>query len=168
MMKHFFGNAPLRKTHHPLYPPRLPLIIKPHHRIIFQCRPKRIQQKHYVENQTCSQCGKVVKNLKALEYHIKDVHEKVPCAQCGKMYGSLALPRHIRSTHTPNEQKNYKCEVCGKGFITNQRLKDHNNIHTGEKPYKCKFCSASFASKGTHAMHQRGHLGHRRNSSKVL
>ena len=107
-----------------------------------------------------------MKSLKALEYHIKDVHEKVPCAQCGKMYGSLALPRHIRSTHTPNDQKNYKCEVCGKGFITNQRLKEHNNIHTGEKPYKCKFCTSCFASKGTHAMHERGHLGYRRKYNK--
>ena len=62
------------------------------------------------------------------------MHEKLPCTQCGKMYGSLALPRHIRSTHTPNDQKNYKCEVCGKGFITNQRLKEHNNIHTDENP----------------------------------
>jgi KRAB domain-containing zinc finger protein len=43
---------------------------------------------------------------------------------------------------------------------------DHKNIHTGEKPYKCKFCSARFASKGTHAGHQRSHLGHRRNYSK--
>ena len=121
---------------------------------------------HYVEKQTCSQCGTVVKSLKALECHIKDAHEKVPCTECGKMYGSLALPRHIHSAHTPNDQKKYKCEVCGKGFITNQRLKDHNNIHTGEKPYKCKFCTSCFAIKGTHAMHERGHLGYRRKSNK--
>ena len=117
---------------------------------------------HYVENQTCSKCGTVVKNLKALEYHIKDAHEKVPCAQCGKMYGSLALPRHIRSAHTPDDQKKYRCEVCGKGFITNQRLKDHS----GEKPFKCKLCTSCFASKGRQAMHERVHLGHRRKSNK--
>ena len=121
---------------------------------------------HYVKQQTCSQCDTVLKSLKALECHIKDVHEKVPCTECGKMYGSLALPRHIHSAHTPNDQKKYKCEVCGRGFITNQRLKDHDNIHTGEKPYKCKFCTSCFASKGTHAMHERGHLGYRRKSNK--
>ena len=47
-------------------------------------------------------------------------------------------------------------------------FQDHKNTHTGEKPYKCKYCSASFASQGTHAMHQRTHLGHRRDYSKKL
>lgn len=76
------------------------------------------------------------------------------------------MKEHIHSKHTPNDQKKYKCEVCGKGFHTNQKLKEHRHIHTGEKPYKCKYCTACFASKGTHAMHQRSHLGHRRNYSK--
>jgi len=123
---------------------------------------------HYVEKQTCSSCGKMLKSLIALKTHMKQEHEKVPCAQCGKLYGSSAMTRHIHSAHTPNDQKKFRCDVCGKGFSNSQNLQDHNNIHTGEKPYKCKFCSASFASKGTHAMHQRGHLGHRRNSSKVI
>ena len=122
---------------------------------------------HYVEEQTCSQCGKVLKSLIALKTHIKEIHEKVPCTQCGKLYGSSAMTRHIDSTHTPNDQKKYKCEVCGKGFPDSHKFNDHKNIHTGEKPYKCKFCTSCFASKGTHAMHERGHLGYRRKSKKT-
>ena len=64
--------------------------------------------------------------------------------------------------------KKHKCEVCGKGFSESDRLKDHNNIHTGEKPYLCQFCSACFASKGTHAMHERSHLGRGRKNTNVL
>ena len=95
------------------------------------------------------------------------MHEKVPCAECGMLIGQSLMTRHIQARHTPNHLKKYKCEVCGKGFATNQHLNDHKNIHTGEKPYKCKYCTSRFASKGTHAMHEKGHLGHKRNSSKT-
>ena len=76
------------------------------------------------------------------------------------------MGRHIRSAHTANDEKKFKCDICGKGFAFRQNFEEHKNVHTGENPFKCKFCSACFASKGTHAMHQKGHLGHRRNSSK--
>ena len=36
-----------------------------------------------------------------------------------------------------------------------QKLRDHKNVHTGEKPYKCKYCSTCFASVGNHRMHER-------------
>ena len=68
----------------------------------------------------------------------------------------------IREKHTAMEDRKFKCGTCGKGFTSNAKLRDHTNIHTGEKPYKCKFCNACFASIGNHAMHQRSHLGHRR------
>ena len=81
------------------------------------------------------------------------------------MVGPTVMGRHMQS-HLPDELKKYKCDICGKGFPTNQHFKDHKNIHTGEKPHRCKFCSSSFASASTRNMHQRGHLGHHRNSSK--
>ena len=122
--------------------------------------------RHHGEKQTCSYCGNEYAGIESLKSHINIVHEKIPCTQCGKLVGIARMNRHISSVHTPNDQKKYRCEVCGKGFNTNQKLKEHNNIHTGEKPFKCKFCSACFASRGTHAMHQRSHLGHHRSHSK--
>ena len=74
---------------------------------------------------------------------------------------------HIASQHTANEDKKYKCDICSKGFVNITRLNEHKNIHTGEKPFKCKFCSSCFASQGTHAMHQRSHLGHRRKTHQT-
>ena len=121
---------------------------------------------HYVEKQTCSQCDKVLNSLIALKSHIKEIHEKVPCTECGKLYGSSTMTRHIHSAHTPNNQKKFKCEICDKGFSESHRLKDHMNIHTGEKPYKCKYCTNCFASRGNQRMHERGHEGYRRNYSK--
>ena len=119
---------------------------------------------HYAEKQVCSLCSKEFRSLMLLNFHKKRAHDKVPCTECGKLFGLKSMKRHIDSAHTHNDQKKYKCDVCGKGFIDNLSLSDHNNVHTGEKPYKCKFCSSCFASKGTHGMHERGHLGRGRKS----
>ena len=112
---------------------------------------------HYTEKQTCSICSLEFRNLGRLHEH-KKIHDKIPCTECGKLFGTNRIKRHMQSAHTPDDQKKYRCDTCGKGFIENQRLSDHINVHTGEKPYKCKFCSSCFASNGTHALHERGHL----------
>ena len=108
----------------------------------------------------CPQCHVLVKDVKG---HIQSVHDKIPCEECGAMIGKGYLKRHIQAQHTPDNEKKYKCDVCGKGFISKQSFKDHQNVHTGEKPYKCKYCSSCFASFGTYAMHERGHVGRGRN-----
>ena len=122
------------------------------------------QTTHTEGSETCPHCN--LTGIKYLKAHIQSVHEKTPCEQCGKLIGLKLMYRHVQTQHTHNDNKKYKCEVCGKGFYHKAAYLDHKNVHTGEKPYKCKFCSACFASKGTHAMHQKGHLGHRRNYSK--
>ena len=117
---------------------------------------------HGNQKHTCQHCQLVLKTKARLQKHIEWIHEKAPCEQCGEMVGIAKMQRHVASKHTSIYDKRFKCDVCGKSFNENARLKDHKNIHTGEKPYKCKFCNACFASSGTHAMHQRSHLGHRR------
>ena len=94
------------------------------------------------------------------------MHEKVPCTKCGKLLTSKKMSDHMQSFHMSDDQKNYKCDTCGKGFGTRRSFEEHKNIHTGEKPFNCKFCPASFASSGNKAMHQRIHLGHHRRSKK--
>ena len=117
---------------------------------------------HGVAKYACPQCSISFKTTDYLKTHIDWVHVKVPCSECGVMVGRRKMPRHIREKHTAMDDRKFKCGTCGKGFTSNAKLKDHTNIHTGEKPYKCKFCNACFASIGNHAMHQRSHLGHRR------
>ena len=134
----------------------------------FQNLKNHILCVHTIENVKCTKCEKAFKNPMLLKAHTDNVHEKIPCADCGKHIGAPKMWSHIQSQHTPNEDKKHKCEVCGKGFCEKERLKDHKNIHTGEKPYKCKFCSDCFASRGTHAMHERSHLGRGRKNTNVL
>jgi hypothetical protein len=120
---------------------------------------------HFAEKQICPHCAKELSSMRGLKDHVKKVHEKIPCLECGRMVGPTVMSIHMQS-HLPDDLKKYKCDVCGKGFPTNQHFKDHRNIHTGKKPYKCKFCSTCFASAGTRNMHQKSHLGIKRNSSK--
>ena len=127
---------------------------------------KHVETRHYGEKQICSVCNKEVLSIISLKKHIKAVHEKIPCELCGQLNAKQSMLRHFQSKHISNDQKKFKCDVCGKGFITRQYLNDHAHIHTGEKPYKCKYCEMCFASVGTHRMHERTHLGHRRKYSK--
>ena len=55
-----------------------------------------------------------------------------------------ALNEHIISNHCNSMA--HECEVCHKFLSTKQGLKEHMNIHTGDRPYKCPFvgCSESF------------------------
>ena len=78
------------------------------------------------------------------------------------MIGKKMMARHFQSRHTAAMDRKYKCNLCSKAFMDNQKLKDHTNTHTGEKPYLCKFCGKGFASLGTHRMHEKSHMGYKR------
>ena len=110
----------------------------------------------------CPHCDVKLRNTTSLKRHIEWYHVKDPCPDCGKIIARANMRRHKAVWH--DAERKFKCDVCGKSFITNQNLSDHRNIHTGEKPYKCKYCTACFASSGTHAAHQRSHLGIKRAS----
>lgn len=45
----------------------------------------------------------------------------------------------------PPEESN-ECSICAKKLSSKQNLKQHMNIHTGERPFKCNFpgCNASY------------------------
>ena len=91
---------------------------------------------------------KAWKTLVYLSHHIRNMHEKYPCDLCGKMIATKHKSRHFQQVHVDPEHRRYKCEHCGKGFAASQSLKDHVNLHTGERPHVCKFCGKSFADYG--------------------
>ena len=114
-----------------------------------------IEMNHRIDIQKCPHCDRELMNISKLKAHIKWHHEKTPCVHCGKLVAVEFMTAHLQRQHTSNDDKKYKCDVCGKGFAAKQQFSDHKNIHTGERPYKCKFCSACFASRGNHGMHER-------------
>ena len=47
---------------------------------------------------------------------------------------------HVLQKHTDNSEKPWQCQTCGKGFVHENKLKEHINVHTSAKPFKCRYC----------------------------
>ena len=128
------------------------------------------------QKKVCSLCSLEFSNRYRLYQHMKRVHGKVPCTRCGNLFfakcmnkhistahngeklfkctecnklffAKSRMNRHIQSAHTPDDQKKFRCNTCDKGFISNQYLLEHTNVHSGEKPFKCTECAKLFVAK---------------------
>ncbi|KAG8721390.1 hypothetical protein FRC08_013552 [Ceratobasidium sp. 394] len=67
-----------------------------------------------------------------------------------------AAPKDDGNTSSPGSGSGaHKCEVCGKKFRRPSGLKDHKNIHSGEKPYCCPLetCRKGFATRSNMIRH---------------
>ena len=62
------------------------------------------------------------------------------------------LTRHLQIHDDPDDRK-HKCEICGKGFIATQKLREHILTHTNIKPYKCELCNQAFSNFSGHRQH---------------
>ncbi len=49
----------------------------------------------------------------------------------------------------------YRCEECGKGFITPSKLQRHSYSHTGLRPFHCDVCGKSFSQAANLKTHIR-------------
>ena len=87
------------------------------------------------------------------------------CSKCGFKSNDVGMKIHFKTCETQCSNdgvKAHKCELCGKLFSKNRRLKKHiQKVHESHKDYKCESCSKSFTAGGSlrnhiHAVHE-GH-----------
>ncbi|XP_054878335.1 zinc finger protein 62 homolog isoform X2 [Poeciliopsis prolifica] len=79
------------------------------------------------------------------------------CDICGRIYPQQCKLKKHYRTHT--DEKRISCESCGKSFSRNGALNDHRRIHTGEKPFSCESCGKSFTRNSNLKVHKRIHTG---------
>ena len=72
----------------------------------------------------CEECPRRLLSRHKLEEHMK-MHSPpaIPCHQCGRMFHTDEyLRKHCLNVHTPDDEKQWRCNKCGKGFIKSFKI----------------------------------------------
>lgn len=85
------------------------------------------------------------------------------CNICGRGFNYKSNLTAHKVVHTG--EKNFKCDLCGKGFPRNKNLTAHMVVHTGEKNFKCDICQKEFPRKSSLTAHMVVHTGEKKNLS---
>ena len=106
-----------------------------------------------VKRTVCNICGKGAMRIRR---HMERYHTKEKNIQCDKCdYRCRAksqLSSHMR-THIDPEDRKFKCEICFKGFLDRQKLKEHILTHANIKSFKCSICNQAFSNFSGHRQH---------------
>jgi len=129
------------------------------------CLEKHIQNIHRINEKShiCNICGKGFTSKALLKIHFGSQHENkeppIPCPECGAKVKNLR--NHMRFVHTPDEERKFQCQQCGKGFDHMKNLDQHMmNKHLKLKPYNCRYgCEISYNDKSNRNHHERRQHG---------
>ena len=109
---------------------------------------------HSTTPATCENCGKLFRNRSTLTKHSPRCIDEMPCPICGKLVKQMK--QHTDFRHTPDIDKKWRCEHCGKGFLVERRMTIHMNGHLKLKPYKCRNgCDLGFTDTAHRGRHEK-------------
>ncbi|CAG0891315.1 unnamed protein product [Cyprideis torosa] len=125
-----------------------------------------------IRAEVCALCGKDFKRTTHLKYHVEHVHNVNKPSRKRRRKTEDGASK--RETSKDSEEKKstarrragsrgLQCEICGKTFCTEQVLRAHGVVHTGEKPYACAQCGRTFTRYSSMYKHKK--LVHENDSS---
>jgi len=97
----------------------------------------------------CEYCGKDFTKRTHLVTHWRTHTNETPysCDMCGERFKlKLSLKNHLKRVHSFEEEERVFCNVCNRGFASEQGLRAHINsrVHEGQK---CQYCSEIFTQE---------------------
>ena len=106
---------------------------------------------------THEECQICGRMVKRLKDHMK-IHNELKQFKCELCEKGFTQSRYLyRHMRTHTGSKPFKCELCEKGFTKSSNLSRHMRIHTGAKPFKCELCEKEFTQSGQLSKHKRSH-----------
>lgn len=86
-----------------------------------------------------------IENIKnnKIKKSLNDKEKPFRCEICGKSYVSKHTLYYHMKLHSQKDI--YECLECGKKLLSKNDLRFHMITHTGEKPYKCEYCERCFS-----------------------
>ena len=95
----------------------------------------------------CANCYKSFQEHSLFKTHLKPINQKdYRCDSCGKL---LSTAKNLEK-HIHIIHEDHKCECCGKLFTQKGKLKKHiEAVHEGRKDHKCQSCGKSFSRVDT-------------------
>ena len=95
---------------------------------------------HDRKNYQCKKCKDIfLSNLDLSQHRNQHKKDQTECHICKKKI--VKVKEHMKLVHSElGRQRNSRCDVCGKSYISTQLLQFHMSKHKNEKPYQCSVC----------------------------
>ena len=87
----------------------------------------------------CEVCQQPFHKISLAKHMLKHSQEKqFKCQVCGKAFFLVYYLNSHMIKHVESEL--FKCDICEKSFILKKQLNAHKKIHSKRKSYTCKLC----------------------------
>ena len=90
-------------------------------------------------NWKCDKCDKSFSLKKNLKIHNLEYHKQtIKCKLCPETFElNCDLEVHVKRNHVSEEK--FDCDICGKSFALEWRMKKHKQIHTNQTLKRCHY-----------------------------